>query len=140
MTIEEKIEAFKKEVGKRTLTDEQQRIYKAFSANVSHNVKFAILDKYGNTIRFIMACNKTREGKLHILEKHYKGKIGNVTAMEILNFCDIIRYGEPIIINGNLKYTLHRRNKTYTLIVYLKKTNSGKNILKSFYSDLNTKK
>ncbi len=134
MTIEEKIEAFKKEVGKRTLTDEQQRIYNAFVFQRAKPYKFAITDAYNNTIRFVLYTNKRDDGVLHILSKHYKG-IGFVTAMEILNFCDVIRKGTVKIEETKISYRLLKADKSYTLIVGLKKNNTGGNVLKSFYSD-----
>ena len=107
MTIEEKIEAFKKEVGKRTLTDEQQRIYKAFTRLKGKAVAISVIDKTGKRISFKIYSDKRDCGTRHILERHYKTPTQDLTALEILNLCDIIRRGEPY------------KSKAYTVYKYV---------------------
>ena len=94
-----------------------------------------IIDKYDNTIRFVLCTNKLDDGVLHIMLKHYRGAVGNVNAYEILNFCDVIRNGEINANDNSITYTLKRNGQTYKLIVALKRSKAGTNILKSFYSD-----
>lgn len=132
--IKNKIELFKKEIGNQTLTHEQQRVYNAFVYQRSKAYTFAVRDKYGSDIHFTLPTNNTKEGAMHILLKHYKG-VGAVSAMEILNLCDIVRKGEISVKNKHLIYTYKKEGNTYKLIVALKQTSTEKNILKSFYSN-----
>lgn len=133
MTIEEKIEAFKKEVGKRTLTDEQQRIYKAFTRLKGKAVAISVIDKTGKRISFKIYSDKRDCGTRHILERHYKTPTQDLTALEILNLCDIIRRGEPY---KSKAYTVYKYVFNYgkvTLRATLRL--SGNGLLKSFYSN-----
>ena len=134
LSLQQKTELFKKEIGNRTLTHEQQRIYNAFVHRRSKAYTFVVKDKYYNDIHFTLPTKNTREGVLHIMNKHYKG-VGSVSAMEILNLCDIIRFGEISVKNKHLIYTYKKLSNTYKLIVALKQTATEKNILKSFYSN-----
>ena len=135
--IAKKTEDFKKEINIEKLNEEQQRIYNAFVFRRAKPYHFAVTDAYGNTIRFLLYTNKTDEGVLHILEKHYNGSVGMVTAKEIVNLCDVIRYGEIDSRTGKDKitYFLEKGNHAFRLTVGLKKSNTGENILKSFYSN-----
>lgn len=123
---------------KLTMNVEQQRIYNAFVFRRVKPYKFSVIDGYGNTIRFTLYTNKRDDGVIHILTKHYRGKIGCVTAIEILNLCDVIRKGEISINSGCISYKLVKTKTTYILTVGLKRTKSGENILKSFYSNKKT--
>ena len=116
------------------LSDEQKRIYNAFVYRRRKPYKFSVVDKYGNTIRFILPTNNKREGVVHILLKHYNGNVGHVTASEILNFLEIIRKGNLTAENNTMTYKYNLNNVCYSLIVGIKETPSN-NILKSFYSD-----
>ena len=134
-TIQQKIEQFKAEIGTRQLNVEQQRVYNAFVYRRVKPYKFVVNDRYGNTIRFTLYTNKTSDGVVHILMKHYRGEIGCVTAWEVLNFCDIIRNGELKTSNSGLTYCWIKGANVYTLKVGLKVTKTDENILKSVYSN-----
>ena len=125
---------FCNEVNYSILTNEQKRVYNAFVHRRSKPYNFEIIDKYNNTVRFVLYTNKRDDGVLHILLKHYKG-VGMVTAMEILNLCDVIRKGDFGVVDNKIVYTLKQKGLTYKLIVALKESKTGTNILKSFYSD-----
>ena len=122
------------EVGDTQLNDEQKRIYNAFVYRRRKPYKFSVVDKYGNTIRFILPTSNKREGVVHILMKHYNGKVGQVTASEILCFLEVIRKGNLTAENNTMTYKYNLNNVCYSLIVGIKETPSN-NILKSFYSD-----
>ena len=117
------------------MTEENKRIFNAFVYKRSKPYKFEIIDKYSNTIRFVLCTNKLDDGVLHILLKHYQGKIGSVSATEILNLCEVIRNGEISVKENTMVYTLKQNGQIFKLIVALKKSKTGTNILKSFYSD-----
>ena len=129
-----KTQMFCNEVDYSVLTEEQKRVYNAFVHRRSKPYNFEITDKYNNTVRFVLYTNKRDDGVLHILLKHYKG-VGRVTALEILNFCDVIRKGDFDVVDNKIVYTLKQRGLTYQLTVALKESKTGTNILKSFYSD-----
>ena len=135
LIIEQKTIEFCKEIDHLILTEENKRIYNAFVYRRAKPYKFEIIDKYDNTIRFVLCTNKLDDGVLHIMLKHYRGAVGNVNAYEILNFCDVIRNGEINANDNSITYTLKRNGQTYKLIVALKRSKAGTNILKSFYSD-----
>lgn len=137
MSLPEKIEAFKKEVGDRVLTEEQQRVYRVFTRLKGKPIDFAITDKNGARARFNIYCDKADCGTQHILTRHYKTDIGRVTAMEILNLCDVIRKGDPYKSKAYTvyKYTRTAGDVTYRIILRL----SGNGLLKSFYSDRGTR-
>lgn len=122
------------EVGDIQLNDEQKRIYNAFVYRRRKPYKFSVVDKYGNTIRFILPTNNKREGVVHILQKHYNGNVGKVTASEILSFLEVIRKGNLTAENNTMTYKYNLNNVCYSLIVGIKETPSN-NILKSFYLD-----
>ena len=132
--LEKITQNFINEIGNTQLNEEQKRIYNAFVYRRKKPYKFTVTDKYDNTIRFTLYTDKKIEGVIHILEKHYDGDIGHVTAWEIINLCDVIRTGDFVSDGKSLTYTKETNGKTYSLIVGLKETGSG-NVLKSFYSD-----
>ena len=134
-TLQQKIEQFKAEIGTRQLNVEQQRVYNAFVYRRVKPYKFVVNDRYGNTIRFTLYTNKNDDGVVHILSRHYKSRVGEVTALEILNFCDIIRNGELKTSNSGLTYCWIKGANVYTLKVGLKVTKTAENILKSIYSN-----
>lgn len=133
MSIEDKIETFVKEVGCRALNDEQKRVYKIFTKTKGRPMRFSIIDQAGNTVSFNIYCDKKDCGTQHILMKHYKSAMGRVTAMEILNLCDIIRNGKRYKSNAYTvyKYKYIKRKVTYKVALRL----TAKGLLKSFYSD-----
>ena len=118
-----------------SLTAEQKRIYNAFVYRRAKPYNFEVTDAYGDTIRFKLYTNKTDDGVLHIMGKHYRGKVGMVTAQEIINLCDVVRYGEMKPGDKKITYSWRKGNSTLVLIVGLKKTKEGGNVLKSFYSN-----
>lgn len=132
--IERKITSFCQEVGEMSMNDEQKRIYRAFTLASVKPYRFVVTDKYDNTVRFVLYTNKCDDGVLHILSKHYNG-IGKVSAQEILNLCDVIRLGNLSVSENTMLYTLKRNGQTFKLIVALKKSKTGNNVLKSFYSN-----
>lgn len=121
-----------------SLNAEQKRIYNAFVYRRAKPYNFEVTDAYGNTIRFKLYTNKTDDGVLHIMGKHYRGAVGAVTTQEILNLCDVVRYGEMKPEANKLTYSWRKGNSTLVLIVGLKKSKEGGNILKSFYSNRKT--
>ena len=133
--IAKKTEEFKEEIDVQKLNNEQKRIYNAFVFRRAKPYHFSVTDAYGNTIRFSLYTNKKDDGVLHILQKHYNGSVGMVTANEIVNFCDVIRYGEIYPQKDRITYFWKKGNSVFRLTVGLKKSNTGENILKSFYSN-----
>lgn len=133
--IKRKTNEFCEEVKCFNLTEENKRVYNAFVYRRAKPYKFEIVDKYNNTIRFVLCTNKLDDGVLHILLKHYQGNVGKVSAYEILNFCDVIRKGEVNVNDNNMIYTYKQNGQIFILIVALKRSTTGTNILKSFYSD-----
>ena len=109
--IERKTNEFCEEVKSLNLTEENKRIYNAFVFRRSKPYKFEVIDKYDNTIRFVLCTNKLDDGVLHILLKHYQGAVGKVNAFEILNFCDVIRYGDMSTNDNSMIYTLKRNGQ-----------------------------
>ena len=137
-TLESKTESFKNEVDYTGLNDEQKRVYNAFVFRRAKPYRFEVVDGYGNTVRFMLYTNKNDDGVLHIMNKHYKGIVGPVTAREIVNLCDVIRRGTVASDGNNITYTLQKGGSTLKLIVGLKKSGTVGNILKSFYSNRKT--
>lgn len=133
MGIEEKIEAFKKEVGDRQLTAEQQRIYKAFTRLKGKPITILVTDRTGKEVSFKIYSDKRDCGTRHILTKHYNTAEGRVTAMEILNLCDIVRKGESYKSRAYTVYKYYYKYGNVTLRATLRL--SGDGLLKSFYSD-----
>lgn len=137
-TIEAKTAAFKSEINYDSLNDEQKRIYNAFVFRRAKPYNFEVVDGYGNTIRFLLYTNKQDDGVLHIMGKHYHGQVGMVTASEILGLCNVIRNGRMTSNGQSITYTWEKGGKKLVLIVGLKKSKTGQNILKSFYSNRKT--
>ena len=81
--IKRKTNEFCEEVKCFNLTEENKRVYNAFVYRRAKPYKFEIVDKYNNTIRFVLCTNKLDDGVLHILLKHYQGNVGKVSAYEI---------------------------------------------------------
>lgn len=123
-----------------SLNAEQKRIYNAFVYRRAKPYRFEVVDAYGNTVRFMLYTNKTGEGVLHIMQKHYRGVVGAVTTAEILNLCEVIRHGTVTSNGTSITYTLRKGVSTLKLIVGLKRSGTGENILKSFYSNRKTSK
>jgi len=136
--IKTKTESFIKELVYDSLNDEQKRLYNAFVYRRSKPYRFAVQDSCGNTVRFTLYTNKTDDGVLHIMAKHYKGVAGPVTAKEIVSLCDVVRFGVMTSDGSSITYTWRKGSGTFKLVVGLKKTNTGENILKSFYSNRKT--
>ncbi len=133
--IARKTEEFRSEVDCTTLNEEQKRIWNAFVFRRSKPYHFAIQDRSGNTIRFSLYTNKTDDGVMHIMAKHYNGNVGPVTAKKIVSFCDVIRNGNIDANPKAISYNWKTNGWTYTLTVALKRTGEDDNVLKSFYSD-----
>lgn len=130
--IERKTKDFCEEIKHIKLTEENKRIYNAFVYKRAKPYKFEIIDKYSNTIRFVLCTNKLDDGVLHILLKHYQGKVGSVSAFEILNFCEVIRNGEISVNENTMVYTLKQNGQTFKLIVALKKKSNRNQYFKKF--------
>lgn len=131
--IEKKIRQFKAEVGDRELNAEQAKIYAAFTKAKGKAINFTVTDKYGKTFRFKMDPSKRGEGVQHVLLKHYKG-IGRVTALEILNLCEVIRKGDKSYRDQCVNYRWEHsvNGVTFTTSVKISKSD---NFFKSFYSN-----
>lgn len=138
MTLSDKIEAFKKEVGNRTLTEEQRRIYNEFCKTKGKGKTFFVIDKAGKQISFVIYCDKFDCGTQHILKNHYMENKGRVTAVEILNMLDVIKYGVPHKSNAYTVYSYKHVSGSVKLNATLRLTKQG--LLKSFYSDRGIKK
>ena len=132
-TLEAKTEAFKKEVNFSGLNEEQKRIYSAFVFRRAKPYRFAVNDADGNTVRFLLYTNKTDDGVLHIMGKHYRGVTGPVTATEIVNLCDVIRNGVMTSDGKSITYTWIKGASTLKLIVGLKRSKTGENVLKKLW-------
>lgn len=138
MDISRKTEYFKKEVDYNRLNEEQKRLYNAFVFRRQKPYRFSVDDSYGNTVRFILYTNKRDDGVLHIMNKHYKGVEGSVTAKEIIGICDVIRRGLMTSDGRNMCYYLQKGGKMLKLVVGLKKSKTSENVLKTFYSNRKT--
>lgn len=138
MDLSRKTEYFKKEVDYNRLNEEQKRLYNAFVFRRQKPYRFSVNDSYRNTVRFLLYTNKRDEGVIHIMNKHYKGSVGMVTAKEIIDICNVIRYGDVTSNGKSLTYRWQNGSKILKLIVGLKKSNTGENVLKSFYSNRKT--
>lgn len=121
-----------------SLNAEQKRVYNAFVYRRAKPYRFEVVDAYGNTIRFVLYTNKTDDGVLHIMSKHYRSDVGMVTTSEILNLCDVIRKGTVMSDGSSITYTWRKGVSTLKLVVGLKRSRTGENVLKSFYSNRKT--
>lgn len=138
--IERKTESFKKEIDYSKLNDEQKRIYNAFVFRRAKPYRFEVVDGFGNTVRFVIYTNKNDDGVLHIMLKHYHGSVGNVSSREIVNLCDVIRNGKVTSNGESITYSWEKGRNVFRLVVGLKKSNTGQNVLKTFYSNRKTSK
>lgn len=135
-TLDEKIKAFKNEVGDRELNAAQGKIYHAFTKTKGSATRISVVDKFGNTVRIKIYSDKTSNGVQHILSNHYKTKVHWVTANEILNLYRIVETGDRYPSNG---YTVYHRTQSFNGVKISTVLKFGKEgseaVLKSFYSD-----
>ena len=134
--IDDRITQFRAEIGDRELTEEQRKIFNAFCKKGGASTFVNVTDYLGNKVRLKIVSYDPSIGSQHILLSHYKTEVGNVTATEILNLCDIVKYGESYISGI---YTVYRKQYEnngvlYRTVVKVSKE-KGTSLLKSFYSD-----
>ena len=132
----QKIDQFIKEVGDKTLSHEQAKVYAAFTKTSGSNTYLNITDKDGNTLRLKIISNSETSGTRYILRNHYKTRIHYVTANEILNLSKIIESGERYPSYGYTVYKLEKTSPQGLIREVLRIAKDGKTaVLKSFYSD-----
>lgn len=131
--IDQKIAQFRAEIGNRTLSEEQQRIYNVFTRTKGVS-RFTMTDGYGDSVRFKVDPSKFSDGPQHILTKHYRGHEGRITATEIINMCEVIRKGTKRKTPTHITYKLAKNVGGNKLILALKITRNDL-VLKSFYSN-----
>lgn len=134
--LSKKIAQFIAEVGDRELTQEQGKIFHAFTKTKGSVTYLNVTDSKGKNLRIKIYSDKFSNGTQHILLGHYKTNRGYVTAMEILNLCDVVRKGNVYNRNGYTIYKLLHKYKNVTIRTVLKvNVNGNEAVLKSFYSD-----
>lgn len=134
--LSKKIAQFIAEVGDRELTQEQSKIFHAFTKTKGSVTYLNVTDCKGKSLRIKIYSDKFSNGTQHILLGHYKTRREYVTAMEILNLCDVIRNGELYKSRGYTVYRLLRHYGKVTIRTVLKiNVNGNEAVLKSFYSD-----
>ena len=134
--LSQKIKQFADEVGDKELTEEQKRIYKAFTKTKGAATNIYVTDSKGRNLNIKIYSNKFSNGVQHILMGHYKTTREYVTANEILNLCDVVRNGTPYKSGSYTVYKLSRRYGKVTIRTVLKISVEGNEaVLKSFYSD-----
>lgn len=137
-SIDKKIAQFKQEAGnKEQYNTEQQKIYSAFTKKNGSKTIINVVDCEGISIR---VCLDSSTEIRKILLKHYKTRIGTVTAKDILNMFDVMRTGKKEFQSGNYTYIKTKyRNINGVRIRYfliIKLFPNGKDaVLKSFYTN-----
>lgn len=132
--IEKKIRQFIDEVGYKELTTEQAKVYAAFTKTKGNPIRISTIDSEGTSVSFKMDPTKHGDGPQHILTKHYKGTIGRVTAIEILNMCEAIRNGKKDY-SGNCVYYEYTKKYSGVMHTIFIKIGTRDKYLKTFYSD-----
>ena len=130
-----KINLFIDEVGTMEFTPEQAKIYAAFTKTKGRPISIRVSDPNNKIVSFKLDPTKRSDGPQHILLKHYNSRIGQVTALEIINMCEVIQMGKRDDSEASrLCYYLTKKENgvTYTLCLKLGKKD---NYLKSFYSN-----
>lgn len=135
MTVDQKIQKFIRELNGVSLDDTQAKIYYMFVRNGGHPVNISVNDKNGETVRFRIYGGKDGEGSEHILKRHYCNSRGEVSALEIINLCEVIRKGEKHRQLGCDVYEYRKHNRSAKLTTVLKVLVDDRKVLKSFYSD-----
>ena len=136
--LQDKIELFKNEIGTRKLNIEQQKIYSAFTKKSGSKIYVSVTDCEG--IRLKITLESQAEVK-KILLKHYNGTTGTVTAWEILNMFNVVRYGSKNYSDGKYVYSriFIKGGKRYRAIVKIFRDGSNA-VLKSFNTKDETQK
>lgn len=131
--LSHRISQFVAEVGDKELTEEQAKIFHAFTKVNGSKIYFQVEDCENVMLR--ICVSKSEKNK--ILLKHYCTNIGTITANDILEMFDIIRKGEKNFNNGNYVYSISKRKKGVTYKVVVKIFSNGKDaVLKSFHSTI----
>ena len=134
--LSQKIKQFIAEVGDKELTEEQKRIYKAFTKTKGAATNIYVTDSQGRMLNVKIYSNKFSNGVQYILMGHYKTTREYVTANEILNLCDVIRKGRMYPSKGYTVYQLLHKYNNVTIRTVLKiDMNEKEAVLKSFYSN-----
>lgn len=134
--IDEKIRLFKAEIGNRKLTEEQSKVYHAFTKKSGSMTYINVTDKSGKKVRIKIDSTKSSRGSQYILLRHYKTNYGRVTAFEILNLCNVVKFGEPYDSQGYIVYKMNVQQSGVIYRTTLKFSVENESAaLKSFYSD-----
>ncbi len=136
--VDEKIRQFKAEVGNRQLNPEQAKVYHAFTKKNGKDVYVHVADCDGVVLKITLESSKEVR---KILLRHYKTNNGTVTAIQILNMFNVVRYASrKYDSQGNTVYErLQKRNgiKYHTVIKIFSNGNDA--VLKSFHSSIGHK-
>ena len=111
------------------------KVYAAFTKTKGRPISIHVSDLNNRIVSFKLDPTKRSDGPQHILLKHYNSRIGQVTALEIINMCEVIQMGERDDSEASrLCYYLTKKENgiTYTLCLKIGKKD---NYLKSFYSN-----
>lgn len=135
MTLDQKIQDFIRELNGVHMDETQGKIYYAFVKNGGHPVNISVNDKEGHTVKFRIYGGKDGEGSEHILKRHYRSSRGVVSALEIINLCEVIRKGEKHRQFGCDVYEYRKRGRSTKFTTVLKVLVDDRKVLKSFYSD-----
>ena len=136
-TIEDKIKQFKSEVGNKTLSKEQAKIYNAFTKVNGKKVAISVVDCEGVVLKVTLIPSKEVK---KILLKHYRTSDGTVTANQILRMFDVVRTGSKRKSQGNVVYSKVFRKNGVEYRTVVKIFPNGKDaVLKSFHSTIGYK-
>ena len=69
--IDDRIAQFRAEVGDMELTEEQKKIFNAFTKKNGAATFLNVTDKDGRNVRIKIYSNKTKTGSQHILINHF---------------------------------------------------------------------
>ena len=135
--IDDRIAQFRAEVGDRELTEEQRKIFNAFTKKNGSLVRIHIVDVEGVSLRVSM--DSSAEVK-KVLTKHYCTPDGTVTAVQILDMFDTVRTGRKYMSMGNIIYEKAWTCDGALYFTVLKVFSNGKDaVFKSFYSTIGYK-
>ena len=134
--IDDRIAQFRTEVGDRELTEEQRKIFNAFTKKNGAATYLNVTDMDGKNVRIKIYSNKIKTGSQHILVNHFGTMIHWVTAWEILNLYEVVERGAHYISNGYVVYRMdtdYNGVKISTVLKFVE--DKGIAVLKSFYSN-----
>ena len=137
--IDEKIAQFKSEIGDMKMSEEQQIVFDLFCRTKGKPKRINTSDKDGAKVSFLVHSDKYSEGSQHVMLKHYRGKVGHVTAFEIIDMLDVVKKSKCVVRNFVTSYRLVRElgGVKYSLVL---KMTTHVHVFKSFYSNRTNKK